>query len=112
MISILVFAFLFQCTWTKDVNNNVIAGAGCTAADIFVDAPHGDFRLRSPGSTNPAVGNALCLSEVPVDIDGVPRPNRGPTPGNSGCDLGAYQYVAPNPAPVAPKNLRIIGVTP
>lgn len=102
---LLLGLLMLQCTWTKDANDNVLLGPGCTAADIFVNAPAGDFHLI-PGS--PAVGAALCLPEVPTDKDGVPRPNRGPLPGNTGCDVGAYQLVVPNPAPAAPKNLRII----
>lgn len=53
-----------------------------------------DFHL-SPGS--PAIGTGLCLPEVPFDFDGVPRPNRPPNtyfPGDTGCEIGAYQYVA------------------
>lgn len=104
----LIGLFLFQCTFTIDANNNVIVSSGCTAADIFVDAAHGDFRLKA---TSPAVGRALCLPEVPTDIDNVARPNRGPNtrfPGDTGCEIGAYQYNAPNPAPAAPTNLRIV----
>jgi hypothetical protein len=61
--------------------------------------------------TSPAVGRALCLPEVKTDFDNVPRPNRGPNtrfPGDTGCDIGAYEYNAPNPAPAAPINLRIV----
>jgi len=105
MLTLFFVSLLFQCTATTDANGNVfVSGAGCTSA-LFVDAPNGDFHLQ-PGA--PAIGKALCLPEVPTDLDGVPRPNRGPVPGNSGCDIGAFQFVAPNPAPAAPKNLRII----
>ena len=68
-----------------------------------------NFHLQ-PGS--PAIGKALCLPEVPFDFDGVPRPNRPPNtyfPGDTGCDIGAYQYVPPTPRPPAPTNLRILG---
>lgn len=110
MISLILFSMFLQCTYTKDANNNVILGAGCTANDIFVNAAGGDFHLKA---TSPAVGNALCLPDVPTDLDGIQRPNRGPNtrfPGDTGCEIGAYQFNAPNPAPLAPTNLRIVSV--
>ncbi len=103
MISFFVISLFLQCTWIKDANNNVLLGPGCTAADIFVDAAHNDFRLRSPASTNPAVGNALCLPAVPDDIMGNPRPGAGQT-----CDIGAYEYQPPTAPPAAPTHLRLI----
>lgn len=107
---IVIFGLLFQtCTWTIDSNKNVLVGAGCTAASIFTNAQIADFHLAS---TSPAIGRAVCLPEVPFDFDGVPRPNRPPNflfPGDTGCDIGAYQYKIPNPVKV-PKNLRIISV--
>jgi hypothetical protein len=67
-----------------------------------------DFHLKA-GS--PAIGKALCLPEVKFDLDGVPRPNRPPNTlftGDTGCDIGAYQYVIPVIVINPPKNLRII----
>jgi len=46
------------------------------------------------------VGTGTCLPEVIRDILGYPRPNRAPDtlfPGDTGCDIGAYQYVGPPP---------------
>jgi hypothetical protein len=108
---IVPFVFILlqtSCTWTKDAKNNVILSSGCTAAIIFMNANAANFHLM-PGS--PAIGNAVCLPEVTTDFDGVPRPNRAPNTyfqGDTGCDIGAYQFVVPNPPPAAPKNLRII----
>lgn len=54
-----------------------------------------DFHLKA-GS--PAIGMAICLPEVPFDADGVRRPNRPPNtlfPGDTGCEIGAYQFVLP-----------------
>lgn len=56
-------------------------------------APGADFHL-SAGS--PAIGRAICDPANPFDADNVPRPNRPPNtyfPGDTGCDVGAYQYV-------------------
>ncbi len=93
------------CTAVIDPNGNVLIGPGCTAADIFVDAPNGNFHLV-PGS--PVIGRGLCLPEVPVDFDGNPRP----TPGQ-GCDIGAFQFTGLNPTrPRPPTNLRVTGVQP
>jgi hypothetical protein len=87
------------CTYTRDSSNNVIMGPGCTAADLFKDAAAGDFRLVLGA---PAIGNAVCLLEVPTDFDGNPRP----TPGE-GCDIGAFQFRGTNPTrPDPPTNLR------
>lgn len=77
---------------------------------FFQGAPN--FHLQA-GS--PAIGMAECLPSVPFDADGVPRPNRPPNtyfPGDTGCDVGAYQYVPPNNELQGPTNLRIISVTP
>jgi len=63
-------------------------------------------------SGSPAIGKAICLSEVTKDFDGVPRPNRPPNtlfPGDTGCDIGAYQFVI-NSITNPPTNLRIISV--
>lgn len=86
------------CTFTIDANQNVLMGPGCTAADLFKNAAADDFHLV-PNS--PAIGRAECLAAVPTDFDGVPRPSQAPRPGNTGCDIGAYQFVpaAPPPGP-------------
>jgi len=59
------------------------------------------------------IGTATCLPQVTVDMAGVPRPNRLPNTlfqGDTGCDIGAYQFVSgavpPLPAPGPPLNLR------
>jgi len=54
-------------------------------AELFVDAPAGDFHLKS-GS--PAVDAGELRADVPTDLDGRPRP-LGPT-----HDIGAYEGVA------------------
>lgn len=68
-----------------------------------------NFHL-APGS--PAIGHAVCLPEIPFDFDGVPRPNRPPNtlfPGDTGCDIGAYQFVATNVVTMKPPtNLRVV----
>jgi hypothetical protein len=97
-----------SCTVSTDVNGNFILSAGCTAADIFVDAGAGDFHLAA---NSPAIGRALCLPEVPTDFDGRPRPTPNRPPGQ-GCDIGAYQFPGGNQPPPQPSNLRILSIQP
>jgi hypothetical protein len=97
-----------NCTYTVDADNNIILGAGCTAADIFVDAANNDFHLVAGA---PAIGNAVCLPEVPVDFDGNPRPTPGRPPGQ-GCDIGAFQFIGASLPPLPPTGLTITGVQP
>lgn len=87
------------CTYTKDAQNNVTLGSGCTTADIFVNAGAGNFHLVG---NSPAINNATCLPSVTTDYEGKPRP----TPGLKTCDIGAYQYGTTQPPPAAPQNLH------
>jgi hypothetical protein len=81
------------------VRNNIVTANGSGANEIvndggaalssnriadpfFVAADQSDFRLQ-PGST--AIDAAPCLTDVAVDIGGVPRPQGG------SCDVGAYE---------------------
>lgn len=60
------------------------------------------------------IGNAPCLPEVTDDFAHVPRPNRAPNtlfPGDTGCDIGAFQFTAGvviPPTPATPRNLRLV----
>ncbi|NIM96357.1 MAG: DUF1565 domain-containing protein [Anaerolineales bacterium] len=49
----------------------------------FVDSTSKDFHLQS---TSPAIDHGITLSEVVVDLEGVPRPQ------GYGYDIGAYEY--------------------
>jgi len=75
------------------------------AADPSHSRPHTPHRSW--------IGNAVCIPEIKTDMAGVPRPNRPPNtlfPGDTGCDIGAYQFVAGGtpPIPPPPTNLRVI----
>jgi len=51
---------------------------------------------------SPAIGTGICLPEVLFDKAGVPRPSRPPGtffPGDTGCEMGAYQYMPVVPGP-------------
>jgi hypothetical protein len=87
----------------------------------FALTPYGNYcEAATPCYPHPPygawIGNAECISEVKTDFAGVPRPNRPPNTlfaGDTGCDLGAFQYVPPNPVPppitvtvTPPSNLR------
>lgn len=51
------------------------------------------------------IGNAICIPEVQADFNGVPRPNRPPNTlfqGDTGCDIGAFQYVPTTTIPPMP----------
>lgn len=92
------------CPHTIVENGSIVTGPECTMDKMFVDEPAGNFH---PVITNPGVGQAICpkdfdpplppeiLASASVDFDGVPRPNRAPNtlfPGDTGCDIGAYQF--------------------
>lgn len=96
------------CTVMPDGTGNFTFSPGCTAADLFRDAPVGDFHLVE-GS--PAIGRAECLAQVPVDFDGNPRPTPGRPPGE-GCDIGAFQYQGPVEPIAPPSNLKLLEVRP
>jgi len=67
--------------------------------------------MQAPPGMSPAIGTGLCLKydmslpeevrqSLAFDKDGVPRPNRPPNtlfPGDTGCEIGAYQYVPKGP---------------
>lgn len=85
------------------------AAAGLiTVASLAGTSP--DFHLQMDSA---AIGKALCLPEVTSDKDGVPRPNRPPNtlfPGDTGCDIGAYQFtgaVVPPPPTASPDGTRV-----
>lgn len=68
----------------------------------FLDAAAFDFRLRAD---SPARDRGISLAAVPVDHDGVRRP-QGPA-----YDMGAYEYVAPSAVPAAPNGLTATAVS-
>lgn len=87
----------------------------------FALTPYGNYCEKdTPCYPHPPygawIGNAICLLEVKTDFVGVPRPNRAPNTlfvGDTGCDIGAFQYVStvPIPPPIyvtvtPPRNLR------
>jgi hypothetical protein len=84
----------------------------------FLLTPYGNYcEAASPcyphGPYGAWIGNAVCVPEVKTDFVGVPRPNRAPDtlfPGDTGCDIGAFQFTAgtqPQPTPATPRNLRL-----
>jgi hypothetical protein len=83
--------FLQQCVLVPDGTGNFTTT--CPTSKTFVDQPNNDMH---PVSTNPGIGHAQCLPEVLWDLDRNARPSRPPNtlfPGDTGCDIGAYQYV-------------------
>jgi hypothetical protein len=77
----------------------------------FARTPDMDYCGNDPATCRPHgiygawIGNAQCIPEVKTDFVGVPRPNRAPNTlfqGDTGCDLGAYQYVMAGPVPPGP----------
>lgn len=97
------------CTITRVPNGtcpdcvDLVLAPTCTADDIFVNAAAGDFHLIA---TSPAIDQAICTALVLTDFDGNPRP----TPGR-GCDVGAYQFIGPNPGPPsAPTGLTVTSI--
>jgi hypothetical protein len=57
---------------------------------LFVNITTEDFHLQG---TSPAIDVGVNLAEVPVDKDGVARPQ------GSAFDMGAYEYVGSGPTP-------------
>lgn len=118
LLSMLIVQNPQACPFTTDEFHSIIPGPECTMDKMLKDFNGGDFR---PVITNPGVGQAICpgnfdpplppevLGDMAVDPLGVPRPNRPPNslfPGDTGCDIGAFQFVD-FPAPTV-----VIKVTP
>lgn len=86
----------------------------------FALTPDIDYCSADPANCHPHqpygawIGTAQCLPQVKVDFAGVARPNRAPNtlfPGDTGCDIGAYQYVSGSSSPATPPvpaNLRLL----
>ncbi len=124
---LLIFALVASCG-VRPVGVRAVAvappPAALAAAETFdppaIDfarTPDVDYCADDPSTCRPHgiygawIGNAVCIPEITSDFAGVPRPNRPPNTlfqGDTGCDLGAYQYVVngPVPPPGAPTNLR------
>jgi hypothetical protein len=94
-----------------EIRNNIAypkgisAGSGSISSNNlntnpnFVNAAGNDFRLLS---SSPAIDTGMTLSAVSVDFSSTPRPQ------GTAHDIGAYEFGgATNPAPSAPRNLRI-----
>jgi len=65
-------------------NTGLVVSHNLTDPDPrFVNPSVFDFRLQS---TSPAIDAGLSLSEVPADIESIPRPQ------GAGYDLGAYEF--------------------
>ena len=82
-------------------------GGNQTAAPLFVDAAHGDYR-EAPGS--PTIDAGIADQLGPLDLDGNTRV-LGPAP-----DIGAYEFVpppaVPRPASAAAGQLQSLSLTP
>lgn len=69
----------------------------CSKPDNRAPQPGKPYVPKPLTALSPAVGKALCLPEVPFDIVGRSRPSRPKDwlfPGDTGCDIGAYQYAS------------------
>jgi len=84
--------------WENTPNNSASSSAGsisfanstnAPAAEVFVDAANGDYRLRAGSACIDAGG---AFSTVATDLDGNPRINTETT---SLVDMGAYEFYAP-----------------
>jgi len=82
------------------VKNNIILGSISGSLDntnrtsgsgLFVGGT--DYHLAANSA---AINSVACLSQVPVDRDGVARPQ------GSSCDQGAYEYAGGTPPPPPP----------
>jgi parallel beta-helix repeat protein len=67
---------------------------------LFVNAAIGDFHLLP---SSPAVDAGTALASVPVDLDGVSRPQ------GSAYDLGCYELPASSPGPSPATHLGVTG---
>lgn len=121
-LSTLMLQNPLACPYTTGPNGAIIVGPECTTDKMFKDYANGDFR---PVISNPGVGHAICpanLDPLPIqpvldtlsfDPAGTPRPNRPPNtlfPGDTGCDIGAFQFpLTDTPAPVV--TIRIVPVS-
>jgi hypothetical protein len=72
-------------------------------ASLFVDPAAGDYHLLA---TAPAVDAGQALPNVPVDLDGQPRP-AGTAP-----DIGCYEYAQGTQAPIERVVLESVTVSP
>jgi hypothetical protein len=83
---------------TVPEGENITVSNNCVGANPqFVDMAKKDYHLKA-GS--PAIDAGIELKEVPVDIEGTPRPQ------GKGWDIGAYEFkgaAAPAASQSAPK---------
>ncbi len=113
-LSTLMFQNPLACPFTIGPSGSILASPECTNDKMFRDAANGDFR---PVISNPGVGQGICpadimpplppevLQTMSFDAAGQARPNRPPNtlfPGDTGCDIGAFQFpmVSVLPPPV------------
>jgi hypothetical protein len=68
-------------------------------ADIWVDAPNGDFRLKS---TSVAIGAGVTIASLTTDVLGSSRPKGG------SYDAGAYEYTVAGPLVDSPSIASVI----
>jgi hypothetical protein len=65
---------------------------------LFVDAAASDYHLSA---TSPAIDTGTSVTGVPVDLDGVPRPQNGI------FDIGAYEFIILCPGDTTPPTVSI-----
>jgi hypothetical protein len=114
---------LASCAVPRTVAVRAIAAPPLALTAPKFDPPPIDFALtpdvdycpdsatcRPHGAYGAWIGTAVCIAGINTDAAGVPR--RAPNTlfqGDTGCDIGAYQFVSgtiPLPIPGPPLNLR------
>ena len=92
-VSVTTGAYLwdYNALWQTNLDySGVVSGSHDLHVDPgFVDAEHGDFRLRF---TSPLIDDGTNVFAPPDDIDGNPRPVDGNGDGLAIVDIGAYEY--------------------